>query len=146
AAFAAIAEVVRLLDADPSTDWSKVNIEALRQHLVDMNEVLMNASVVQRDIPGGMTADVTGSGRTIESIRRVLTNHANMLGQSPTYHAAASEIPGGVRFTVTAKQADDAHTVSRIRGLGFAGLFTEGDHHARHHLALARGDMQAHMR
>jgi hypothetical protein len=36
-AFAATAEIVALLSNDPQTDWSKVNIAALRQHLVDMN-------------------------------------------------------------------------------------------------------------
>src|SRR6516165_7172350 len=35
-AFGAIQEVVQILEADPTTDWSKVNIDALRQHLVDM--------------------------------------------------------------------------------------------------------------
>ena len=38
-AFGAIREIVRILDADPKTDWSKVDLEALRQHLIDMNEV-----------------------------------------------------------------------------------------------------------
>jgi hypothetical protein len=36
-AFGAIAEVVQLLDADPQTDWSRVDLERLRQHLIDMN-------------------------------------------------------------------------------------------------------------
>ena len=31
-AFATIGEIVRILEADPRTDWSKVNIEALRHH------------------------------------------------------------------------------------------------------------------
>src|SRR6516164_1352974 len=31
-AFGAIQEVVNILDADPATDWSKVNISALRAH------------------------------------------------------------------------------------------------------------------
>src|SRR5438046_3161300 len=35
-AFAAIQEIVALLEADPGTDWTKVDIEALRRHLVDM--------------------------------------------------------------------------------------------------------------
>src|SRR5690349_19552961 len=35
AAFATISEIVRMLKADPKTDWSRVNIEALRQHLID---------------------------------------------------------------------------------------------------------------
>ncbi|MCC2098329.1 MAG: hypothetical protein KDJ29_15640, partial [Hyphomicrobiales bacterium] len=36
-AFAAIQEIVEILEADRSTDWSKVNIPALRQHLIDMD-------------------------------------------------------------------------------------------------------------
>jgi hypothetical protein len=36
-AFAAIQEIVAMLEADPKTDWSRVNIEALRQHLIDMD-------------------------------------------------------------------------------------------------------------
>ena len=34
-AFGAIQEIVQILDADPNTDWSKVDLEALRQHLID---------------------------------------------------------------------------------------------------------------
>ena len=41
--FGAIQEIVRILEADPSTDWSKVNIAALREHLIDMNEVTLRA-------------------------------------------------------------------------------------------------------
>ena len=40
-AFAAIQEIVEILAADPKTDWSKVNIDALRQHLIDMNNVTL---------------------------------------------------------------------------------------------------------
>lgn len=32
-AFAAIQEIVTKLEADPATDWSKIDIESLRQHL-----------------------------------------------------------------------------------------------------------------
>lgn len=32
--FAAIAEIVALLQSDPTTDWATVDIEALRQHLI----------------------------------------------------------------------------------------------------------------
>ena len=52
-AFGAIAEVVRLLDADSNTDWGKVNLERLRQHLIDMNEVVLRAQVKQASVPGG---------------------------------------------------------------------------------------------
>jgi hypothetical protein len=41
---------------------------------------------------------------------------------------------------VVAKKPDDAKTLARIRGLGFAGLITEGAHHQPHHLAMAKGE------
>jgi hypothetical protein len=146
AAYATIAEIVRILEADSTTNWSTVNLEALRQHLIDMDNVTLRAVVKQRPIAGGMTADVTGSGATVGSIQRMLAMHANMLDQSSGYHAVTEPLADGVRFTVTAKNATDATLVARIRGLGFAGMLTEGDHHARHHLALARGEAHAHER
>jgi hypothetical protein len=144
AAFATISEVVRTLEADSTTDWSKVDIEALRQHLIDMDAVTMRSRVRQRNVEGGMEADVTGNGTTAAAIKRMLSMHSMMLDQSAEYHATAVEIPGGVRFRVTAKGADSARVVARIRGLGFVGLLTEGDHHARHHMAIARGEMNPH--
>ena len=144
AAFAAISEVVRMLEADPKTDWSKVNIEALRQHLIDMDDVTLRSEVVQRPVDGGLQMDVTGAGRTTLAIRRMAAEHVAMVGQGPDYTASVKEIPNGARITVTAKRKGDAGAVARIRGLGFAGLLAEGDHHARHHLELARGAAMAH--
>ena len=140
AAFAAIAEVVQILKSDPATDWSKVNIEALRQHLIDMNDVTLHSAVVQKPIPGGIEAVVTGEGRTIAAIQRMLVEHATMLDMSRDYRASATEVPAGVRLTVTARNAADSAVVARVRGLGFAGLLTEQNHHTVHHLALAKGE------
>jgi hypothetical protein len=56
-AFGAIQEVVRILEADPNTDWSKVNLEALRQHLIDMNEVTLKAKAVVKAIEGGKSLE-----------------------------------------------------------------------------------------
>ncbi|MCX5766053.1 MAG: hypothetical protein NTZ43_02355 [Gemmatimonadetes bacterium] len=144
AAFGAISEIVGLLKADPKTDWSKVNIEALRQHLIDMDEVTMRSRVAQRSVPGGFEADVTGNAKTMGAIRRMLGTHTKMLSQGMPYRATATEIKGGARMVVVATDANDAAQVARIRGLGFMGMMTEGDHHVRHHLALARGDADAH--
>ena len=49
-AFGAIQEIVRILDADPTTDWSKVDIGALREHLIDMNEVTLHAAADERPL------------------------------------------------------------------------------------------------
>jgi hypothetical protein len=139
-AFGAIAEIVRLLDADPKTDWSKVNLERLRQHLIDMNEVVLHARVVQSEIPDGLAMDVTGTGRTEQAIRAMVVPHAAELDRMPAYGAKTESIPSGVRLTVTAKNAGDAKAVARLRALGFIGLLTEGGHHGPHHLAMAKGE------
>jgi hypothetical protein len=144
AAYGAIAEIVGMLEADSTTDWSRVNIEALRQHLIDMDAVTLRAVVVQRSVPGGIEADVSGSGATVGSIRRMLLAHGPMLDASPEYRVRVEETPAGVHLAVVAENLDDSRLVARIRGLGVAGLLTVGAHHAPHHLALARGAADPH--
>jgi len=143
-AFGAIAEVVRMLDADPATDWSKVDLERLRQHLIDMNEVVLRAQVKQAPVSGGLVMEVTGVGRTEQAIRAMLIPHAAELDRMPSFAARTELIPGGVRLTVTARTAEDAKAVTRLRGLGFVGLLTVGTHHGPHHLAMARGEPLTH--
>jgi len=71
-AFGAIQEIVRILDADPRTDWSKINLATLRKDLLDMNEVTLEATAVGRAIDNGVQIDVMGSGRTLAAIQRML--------------------------------------------------------------------------
>jgi hypothetical protein len=143
-AFAAIADVVRTLEKDPRTDWSRVNLEALRQHLIDMSEVTLHAAVKQINVPGGARMDVTGTGRTVAGIRRMLLEHAPMLDEYSEWTASAKAIPGGARLTVTAREPGDLTTATRIRGLGFIGLLVTGSHHREHHLGIARGEVLHH--
>jgi hypothetical protein len=142
-AFGALAEVVRLLDADPQTDWSKVDLERLRQHLIDMNEVVLRSEVKQTPMPGGLAMEITGTGRTEHAIRAMVVPHAAALDRMPAWSARTEPIAGGVRLIVVAKKPDDTRTLARIRGLGFAGLITEGAHHQPHHLAMAKGEALA---
>ncbi len=142
-AFGAMAEVVRILEADPATDWSKVDMERLRQHLIDMAEVVLRSSVKASQVPGGLSMDITGTGRTARSIRAMLIPHTSELDAMPAWSAKAEVIPDGVRLIVVARDPADAKTVARIRGLGFAGLLVQGGHHGPHHLAMAKGDMPA---
>lgn len=143
-AFAAIAEIVRILSADASTDWPKVNIEALRQHLIDMDDVTLRSVVEQAAVPGGARFTVRGEGRVAFAIRRMAKAHAQMVGAERGEHASVEEIPGGARVTITAANARDTTKVARIRALGFVGLLTTGDHHGPHHIAMARGDAAGH--
>jgi hypothetical protein len=142
-AFAAMAEVVRVLELDPATDWSKVDLERLRQHLIDMNEVVLRAAVVATPVPGGLTMDVTGSGRTAPSIRAMVVPHAMELDRMPAWSAKTEQLGDGVRLIVIARDPSDSATVAKIRGLGFAGLLVQGGHHGPHHLAMAKGELPA---
>jgi hypothetical protein len=139
-AFGAIAEVVSLLDADPDTDWSRVDLERLRQHLIDMNEVVLRSAVKASPVPAGLAMEITGAPRTERAIRAMLVPHAVELDGMADWTARTERIPGGLRLTVTARAAGDARTVARIRGLGFAGLLVQGGHHGPHHLAMAKGE------
>jgi ribose 5-phosphate isomerase RpiB len=146
AAFATISEIVRKLKADPSTDWSKVNIEALRQHLIDMDNVVMRSSVKQSNVEGGVSLDITGTGAVAGAIKRMGAMHAHALSEEGVYAAKASDIENGIRLVITAQKASDVRLVAQIRALGFAGLMTEGDHHAMHHMEMARGGGMMHHR
>lgn len=139
AAFAAISEIVTLLEADKTTDWSKVDLEALRQHLIDMDAVTLRSRVRQTRTAGGLAMDVTGEPQVAAAIRRMVGGHAPMLEELGGWRATAVQIPGGMRLTVVASDPADTATVSRIRGLGFIGLMTEGAHHTAHHFMIAKG-------
>jgi len=124
----------------PATDWTRVDLERLRQHLIDMSAVMLGAVVKQAPVPGGLAMEITGAGRTEHAIRAMVVPHAVELDRMPEWSAKTESLPGGVRLTVIAEKPDDARLIARIRGLGFAGLITEGAHHQPHHLAMARGE------
>jgi hypothetical protein len=139
-AFAAVQEIVQILEADPKTDWSKVNLEALRQHLIDMNDVTLGAATAPTPIDGGLRVAVTGSGHTVEAIQRMVAAHAHEIEHSHLNGGSAKTeaLPNGVVLTVT---SDNQKEIEHIRGLGFIGIMTSGPHHQPHHLAMARGEM-----
>jgi hypothetical protein len=138
-AFGAIQELVGVLEADPNTDWSKVNLEALRQHLIDMYEVTLHADTVTKPVDNGIEATVTGSGRTGEAIKRMVRAHAHQIDQTHLngWSAKAEPLPNGMVLTVT---SDDQEQVQHLRGLGFIGVMVSGSHHQTHHLAMSKGE------
>jgi hypothetical protein len=137
-AFGAIQEIVQMLDADPKTDWSKVNLRGLRQHLIDMNEVTLQADDSAKQIDGGLEIAVTGSGRALVAIQRMVPAWATAMNGHQGWSTKAAPLPNGELLTVT---ATDPKEIQHIRGLGFIGLLTSGSHHQMHHLAIAKGEM-----
>lgn len=137
-AFGTIQEIVAILEADPKTDWSKVNLAALREHLVDMNEVVLKADAAEKPIEGGLEIAVTGTGRTLAAIQRMIPAHAQEIAGMHGWTVKATPLADGVLLTVTASNPKE---VQHIRGLGFIGVLASGSHHQRHHLAMAKGEM-----
>src|SRR5689334_4592712 len=97
-AFGAIQEVVQILDADPTTDWSKVNIAALREHLIDMNEVTLRAAATEHALENGIEIVVTGEGRTLEAIKRMVPAHVGELVKLG-WNAKTEDLPNGEKLT-----------------------------------------------
>jgi hypothetical protein len=139
-AFGAIAEIVRTLQADPSTDWSKVNIDAVREHLIDMNEVTLHAVASQRPLDNGVEIAVTGEGRTLDAIERMVPANATELSKIG-WNAKTEDLPNGVKLTVT---SPDPKQVTMLKALGFMGIMVQGGHHQPHHLMMAKGEMHVH--
>jgi hypothetical protein len=137
-AFGAIQEIVAILDADPNTDWSKVNIAALREHLIDMNEVTLHAAAVQTRLADGVDIAVTGNGRTLEAIQRMVTAQGRQLNGMNGWSARTVALPNGVRLIVT---TSDPRQVVKVQALGFMGLVAQGSHHQPHHLMMGKGEM-----
>ena len=120
--------------ANPETDWSRVDIKALRRHLVDTDNATMRAQVAAREIEGGARFAATSADAAVTaSIRAMVPAHAETMNDGEDWRMQAEEIPGGVVLTVTG--ADPI----RIRTLGLIGVMTVGIHHQAHHLALAMG-------
>jgi hypothetical protein len=139
-AFAAIQEIVAMLNADPATDWSKVDIEGLRQHLIDMNNGTLGAVVAAKQAGDSIEFVVTGEGVVIASIQRMVVAHAaTMNGVDGSAFAAKPSTTGAI-VTVT---PPDQTSMIKLSTLGFIGVMTLGIHHPQHHWMLTKG-MPAH--
>lgn len=141
-AFAALSEVVRVLESDPDTDWSRVDLAGLRAHLVDMDRLITDSVVTETDLPNGLLMMATGDAGSIATLRRMVPAHAAQLARDDRWTVDPSEVENGVELRVT---SDDPAVVARITGLGFFGLMASQDHHREHHLMMALGeDAHAH--
>ena len=138
-AFAAIQEVVEKLLADPATDWSRVNLEALRQHLIDMQNFTFNVDVKeQKPIEGGVTFTVKATTPgAAGSLDRLFSAHPAILKQESGWDMTAMKNKdGSYTAKVTGHNPQDA---VKIRGLGYIGLVAYGKHHQAHHWQMAIG-------
>ncbi len=136
--FATLQEVITALKASPDTDWEKVNIEALRLHLVEMQDMTINVQVKQQRIDNGFQAVVTPTtNRAVKSLTNVLSGHPAQMKAETGWDMQVQNNRGVFTLTVTTKKTQD---VAKIRGLGYIGVMAYGNHHQPHHWAMASGD------
>ena len=127
-----------LLERNPKTDWTQVNIEALRQHLIDMNNVTLNSSVREGQAGDSVTFAVSGEGGVVGSIQRMITGHVATMNGVDGWKFSAEANDKGAVMTVT---PPDLASMSKLRALGFIGIMAQGMHHQQHHWMLANGMM-----
>ncbi len=135
-AFAALSEVVTVLEADPNTDWARVDLGALRDHLMDMDRLVTTAIPSEERLDDGLRVVVTGDGATMEAVRRMVPAHAAELAKDGRWTVETDVTPDDVVLTV---RSESVETVRRIQALGFYGLMASQDHHREHHLGIALG-------
>lgn len=138
AVFGAVQEAIRVLEADPETDWSAVDMEALRQHLIDMHHVAMNVEVVDKEpVEGGVQLTVRALGSEARAaLERVLAAHPMMLREEAGWEVQVDTDDPSHQITVTDSEGTDAE---KIRALGYIGLLAYGTHHQVHHRHLVEG-------
>lgn len=134
AAFAAIQEIAVMLEADPKTDWTEVDIEGLRQRLIDMDNVTLRARVAMEDVDGGIRFTISGVSATGDSIRRMAQAHAATMNGVDGWIFSAETTDTGADLTVL---PPDAVSLVKLRALGFIGVMARGMHHQTHHWMIA---------
>lgn len=135
-AFAAISQVVKVLSADDNTDWSKVNLTKLRDHLIDMDILVRNATATQTILDNGVSTKITGNAEVLATAKRMIPAHVNELRSEKFWVVDFSVNANDVILTVTSK---DLKVAQRIKALGFYGLMASQDHHTEHHYIIATG-------
>jgi len=133
---AALAEAIAALESDPTTDWAKVDVTSLRDHLLDMDEVMMRSTATVETSGNIVRVTYTGAGRTLAAIQRMIPAHGAMMEGFKDWRTSTALRPDGATWTIV---TDDAQQRDRIRAYGAYGLLTLGSHHLVHHLAIASG-------
>jgi len=137
-AFGTIQEIITLLSNDPDTNWKEVNIEALRRHLVDMQDMTINVNVLsQKPIPNGLLAIVEPTTpRAAKALARVMKAHPAQLANETGWTMQVDQRGRQYALTTTTENPQE---VDKIRGLGYIGLMAYGMHHQPHHWMMATG-------
>lgn len=148
AAFGTLQEMIRHLEADPTTDWSKVDLEGLRQHLRDMSAVTLDVDVADPVVvPMGLQL-------LVQPKTPLVAQALSRLFQHTPPHGYRTEV--GPCWCPEKRQAFVLHRLSyyhhdhkprglaKVRALGYIGWITSGNHPVMHHWGMATGTLYRH--
>ena len=123
------------------TDWSQVNLEALRQHLLDMKAFTEEVEVLsQNPIESGIEIQVKPQTEIAGiALSNVFKMHPSMIKSEQGWEMKASQSDNSI-WTITCT-TDKTSEVDKIRGLGYIGLLATGAHHQLHHWMIATNHM-----
>lgn len=136
AQFASITEIVTVLRDDASTDWARVDIQALRDHLVDMDNVTARSVVTVEEADARVIFTISGDAEVAQSIQNMVSAHSPMLAAETGWSVASALVANGATLTITVSNDEQR---DQVLGLGFYGVMTIGAHHHQHHLMIATG-------
>jgi hypothetical protein len=138
ALFGTIQEAIKQLDANPNTNWEEVDLEGLRQHLIDMDNFSSFVDVLSDEkIEKGSKIIIKAQNPIAQaSLKRAMDAHPGMLKSETSWNMTAT--PDGDKYVLIITTEKPAE-VARLRALGYIGIMALGDHHQVHHWAMASG-------
>ena len=134
--FSTIQEVIDKLNNDPDTDWGKVDIEALRQHLLDMNDMATNVEIInQKPLNNGLEVVVQAlTARAETTLAKVFNVHPVYLKRETGWNMLV--VRNNKQFIVSTT-TQDPKQVKKIIALSYIGLMAYGNHHQPHHWGIS---------
>jgi len=138
ATFAAIIEIVAMLEQDTKTDWHIVDINELRAHLLDMNHLILETEATTSILePTQIRFDILGTAASIPSIHRMVPAHSRFVEQSRGWKIAPELNDNGATLTIS---VEDDTSLNKLSALGFYGFMSLDSHHQAHHYQIAIGN------
>ncbi|KAK3584291.1 hypothetical protein CHS0354_035372 [Potamilus streckersoni] len=136
--FGTLSEINQTLE-QKEYDWSKIDMDALWEHLRDMNALMTQTTVVKTKLKNGLRMTVKSStpdGK--RAVNNMIPAHSAFLsGVRKLWKINYSKEAGGYTITVT---SDTPSEIIKIQALGFSGFMIQDDHHRFHHFGLATGE------
>jgi hypothetical protein len=99
-----------------------------------MSELTLHAQVSIREIPAGFADGMTGQGRTLDAVRRMVHTHVALVNGYRGRSVRAEPMDQGYRLVAAAASPTEA---ANLRGLGFVGVMAFQAYHPEHNWMIA---------